>query len=193
DADDPVRARGLAEARQRRHVHREVPGEVLVRAQPAGNAELAVQNQQRRSTAATAELDANARDLHKIFRKGCFRSRHVRWASTSAACLSTTVPRKKSGFTSPQKRTALVNMKSRKSSSVISPCSTSSYASGTTSAMSGTSKCPMSELNSAFRRAPSGFARRLKAHALIGSSASQPKEKRGRKRSRVSSRRSVLQ
>src|SRR5262249_21549471 len=47
-------------------------------------------------------------------------------ASTSAACFSTTVPLKKSGFTSPQKRTAFSNMKSRKSSSVISPCSTSS-------------------------------------------------------------------
>ena len=47
-------------------------------------------------------------------------------ASTSAACFSTTVPLKKSGFTSPQKRTAFVNMKSRKSPSVSSSCSTSS-------------------------------------------------------------------
>jgi hypothetical protein len=82
---------------------------------------------------------------------------------------------KKSGFTSPQKRTALSNMKSRKSSSSSSPCSTSSYASGTTSVMSGTSKCPMSELKSALRRAPIGLALRLKAHAFSGSSASQPK------------------
>ncbi len=63
-----------------------------------------------------------------------------------SAAFSTTVPLKKSGFTSPQKRTAFSNMKSRKSSSVMSPCSTISYASGTTPAMSGTSKCPMSEL-----------------------------------------------
>src|SRR5205814_8227342 len=95
--------------------------------------------------------------------------------STSAACFSTTVPLKKSGFTSPQNRTALVNMKSRKSSSSSSPCSTSSYASGTTSVMSGTSKCPMSELKNALSRAPIGLALRLKAHALMGSSASQPK------------------
>jgi PPOX class probable F420-dependent enzyme len=47
-------------------------------------------------------------------------------ASASAAAFSTVVPRKKSGFTSPQKRTALPNTKSRKSSSVRSPCSTSS-------------------------------------------------------------------
>src|SRR5580704_7328180 len=38
-------------------------------------------------------------------------------ASTEAAAFSTTVPLKKSGFTSPQKRTAFSNMKSRKSSS----------------------------------------------------------------------------
>src|SRR4029077_16196950 len=101
--------------------------------------------------------------------------RHAFRASTSAACFSTTVPLKKSGFTSPQKRTALVNMKSRKSSSSSSPCSTSSYASGTTSVMSGTSKWPMSELKNALRRAPIGSAFLLKAHALIGSSASQPK------------------
>src|SRR5262249_29542690 len=95
--------------------------------------------------------------------------------STSAAGFSTTVPLKKSGFTSPQKRTALANMKSRKSSAVMRPCSTSSYASGTTSVMSGTSKCPMSELKIALRRAPSGLARWSKAQALTGSSASQPK------------------
>ena len=53
-------------------------------------------------------------------------ARQVARASTSAACFSTTVPLKKSGFTSPQKRTAFVNMKSRKSSSVSSPCSTNS-------------------------------------------------------------------
>src|SRR5687768_3764707 len=95
--------------------------------------------------------------------------------STSAACFSTTVPLKKSGFTSPQKRTAFANVKSRKSSSSSNPCSTSSYASGTTSVMSGTSKWPMSELKNAFKRAPIGSAFLLKAHALIGSSASQPK------------------
>src|SRR5262249_37897559 len=55
-----------------------------------------------------------------------FHARTAPRASTSAACFSTTVPLKKSGFTSPQKRTAFSNMKSRKSSSVISPCSTSS-------------------------------------------------------------------
>src|SRR5215813_5181026 len=96
-------------------------------------------------------------------------------ASSSAAGFSTTVPLKKSGLTSPQNRTALPNMKSRKSSSLSRPCSTSSCASGTTSAMSGTSKWPMSELNRALSRAPIGLAFRLNAHALTGSSASQPK------------------
>jgi alkanesulfonate monooxygenase SsuD/methylene tetrahydromethanopterin reductase-like flavin-dependent oxidoreductase (luciferase family) len=47
-------------------------------------------------------------------------------AKISAAAFSTTVPLKKSGLTSPQKRTALLNTKSRKSSSLSSPCSTSS-------------------------------------------------------------------
>ena len=51
---------------------------------------------------------------------------HRPFPSTSAAAFSTTVPLKKSGLTSPQKRTAFANMKSRKSSSVSSPCSTSS-------------------------------------------------------------------
>ncbi len=85
------------------------------------------------------------------------------------------MPVKKSGFTSPQKRTAFANMKSRKSSDVISSCSTSSYASGTTSVMSGTSKWPMSELKIALSRAPIGLAFLLNAQALTGSSASQPK------------------
>src|SRR5882672_5579295 len=100
---------------------------------------------------------------------------HLGRASTSAACFSTTVPLKKSGFSSPHRRTAFSNTKSRKSFSSRSPCSTSSYASGTTSVMSGTSKWPMSELKNALSRACIGFALRLKAHALIGSSASQPK------------------
>ena len=39
--------------------------------------------------------------------------------------------------------------------------------------MSGTSKCPMSELKIALRRAPSGFARRLNAHALATSRQAQ--------------------
>ena len=69
----------------------------------------------------------------------------------------------------------LVNMKSRKSSSLISSCSTSSYASSTTSRMSGTSQCPMSELKTAFSFAPRGFTLELKAQAFIGSSASHPK------------------
>src|SRR5215469_607540 len=43
-------------------------------------------------------------------------------------------------------RTALVKVKSRKSSSPISPSSTSSQASGSGSRMSITSKCPISEL-----------------------------------------------
>src|SRR5688500_15642081 len=47
-------------------------------------------------------------------------------ASTAAAAFSTAVPLKKSGLTSPQKRTALSNMKSRKSVSSSRPCSTSS-------------------------------------------------------------------
>src|SRR4029453_4235499 len=102
-------------------------------------------------------------------------------ARSAAAGFSTTVPLKKSGLTSPQKRTALANMKSRKSPAVIRPCSTSSEASGTTSAMSGTSKWPMSELNSALSRAPMGLAFVLKAQALAGSSASQPKKKGGKK------------
>src|SRR5690242_3421123 len=100
---------------------------------------------------------------------------HAGRRSTSAAAFSTTVPLKKSGFVSPQNRTALANVKSRKSFSSSRPCSTSSYASGTTSVMSGTSKCPMSELKNALRRAPMGLALRLNAQALIGSSASQPK------------------
>src|SRR5436853_1728997 len=100
---------------------------------------------------------------------------HLGRASTSAACFSTAVPLKKSGFSSPQRRTAFSNMKSRKSLSSRSPCSSSSYASGTTSVMSGTSKWPMSELKNALSRACIGFALRLNAHALIGSSASQPK------------------
>ena len=41
--------------------------------------------------------------------------------------------------------------------------------------MSGTSKWPMSELKNALSRACIGLALRLNAHALIGSSASQPK------------------
>src|SRR5712692_8089656 len=106
---------------------------------------------------------------------GDAHARTAGWASTSAAAFSTVVPLKKFGFTSPQKRTALANVKSLKSSSLSRPCSTSSYASGTTSVMSGTSKWPMSELKIAFRRAPIGFARRLKAHVLTGSSALQPK------------------
>src|SRR5262249_20569469 len=99
-------------------------------------------------------------------------------ASTSAACFSTDVPLKNSGFSSPQRRPAFSNLKSRKSFSSSRPCSTSSYASGTTSVMSGTSKWPMSELKNALSRACIGFALRLNAHALIGSSASQPKKKR---------------
>ena len=46
--------------------------------------------------------------------------------SSPRASFSTRVPLKKSGFASPQKRTGLVNMKSRKSSSVMSSSSTSS-------------------------------------------------------------------
>src|SRR5262249_6470100 len=97
-------------------------------------------------------------------------------AVNSAACsFSTAVRLKKSGLSSPHRRTAFSNTKSRKSVSSRSPCSTSSYASGTTSVMSGTSKWPMSELKNALSRARIGLAFRLNAHALIGSSASQPK------------------
>src|SRR5215467_3906355 len=149
--------------------------ELLVRVQPARHAKLAVQDQQRRADAAVAELDAQSGRLHEALREGAGGRRHARCASTSAACFSTTVPLKKSGFTSPQNRTALANMKSRKSASVSNSCSTSSYASGTTVVMSGTSKCPMSELKIALSRAPIGFVRQLNAHALMGSSASQPK------------------
>jgi len=41
--------------------------------------------------------------------------------------------------------------------------------------MSGTSQCEMSELNIAFSLAPKGLTLVLNAHALMGSSASQPK------------------
>src|SRR5215467_3217617 len=149
--------------------------ELLVRVQPARHAKLAVQDQQRRADAAVAELDAQSGRVHEALREGAGGRRHARCASTSAAAFSTTVPLKKSGFTSPQNRTAFANMKSRKSFSSISSCSTSSYASGTTSVMSGTSKWPMSELKIALRRAPIGLAFLLKAQALTGSSASQPK------------------
>src|SRR5262249_14254948 len=83
---------------------------------------------------------------------------HRGGASPSAAWLPPAVPLKKSGFSSPQRRTAFSNMKSRKSVSSSRPCSTSSYASGTTSVMSGTSKWPMSELKNALSRACIGFA-----------------------------------
>jgi hypothetical protein len=47
-------------------------------------------------------------------------------ASTAAASLATRVPSKKRGFCVPHSRTALAKVKSRKSSSVIRPSSTSS-------------------------------------------------------------------
>ena len=47
-------------------------------------------------------------------------------ASTAAACLATRVPSKKRGFCVPHNRTALAKVKSRKSSAVMWPSSTSS-------------------------------------------------------------------
>jgi hypothetical protein len=53
--------------------------------------------------------------------------------------------------------TGLTNTNSQKFSSVINLFSTNSYASATTSYMSGTSQCPMSELKIAFSLASKGF------------------------------------
>src|SRR5207253_5921222 len=50
-------------------------------------------------------------------------------ASSSAASFATDVPSKKRGFCVPHRWTELANVKSRKLSSVITPSSTSSYAS----------------------------------------------------------------
>ena len=47
-------------------------------------------------------------------------------ARTAAACLATRVPSKKRGFCAPHNRTALAKVKSRKSSAVMWPSSTSS-------------------------------------------------------------------
>src|SRR5215468_1414687 len=95
--------------------------------------------------------------------------------STASAAAATRVPAKKRGFWRPNSRTTLANVKSRKSAALASPSSTISYASGTTSVMSGTSKWPMSELKIALSLAPNGLARALKAQTFDGSSASQPK------------------
>jgi hypothetical protein len=66
--------------------------------------------------------------------------------NNAAASLATAVPSKKRGFCVPHNRTAFAKTKSRKSSSVMWPASTSSKASGSGSRMSTTSKCPISEL-----------------------------------------------
>src|SRR5262245_51848347 len=73
-------------------------------------------------------------------------------SSSLATAPSTTVPLKKSGFMAVCRRAAFVKTNSRKSSWVMSPCSTSSCASSSTSVMSVTSKCPTSELKIGFRR-----------------------------------------
>src|SRR5262249_2106975 len=79
--------------------------------------------------------------------------------SSFAAAPSTEGSLKKLGFASPQNRTGLSNTKSRKSSGVIKPSSTSSCASMSTSAMSTTSKCPMSDPNRVLSRALWAFVR----------------------------------
>ena len=78
------------------------------------------------STGPRLDYAAPATECWHLAARAASGRQAVARARTSAACFSTTVPLKKSGFTSPQKRTALANMKSRKSSSVSSPCSTSS-------------------------------------------------------------------
>src|SRR5215813_9820311 len=69
-----------------------------------------------------------------LFRGGANRgfAEHLR-----AAASPTGVPSKKSGFCVPKRRTAFAKVKSRKSSFVINPSSTSSQASGNTIRMSG--------------------------------------------------------
>ncbi len=119
--------------------------------------------------------------------------RLMRAAFRPRTASATTVPSKKSGFTSVKKRTGLVKTKSRKSSSSIRPCSTSSWASQRTSAMSGTSQWAMSEPNTALSRAPNGLAAVSKAMRTIGSSASQPKKNGVANRSAMSSARSMPQ
>jgi hypothetical protein len=78
----------------------------------------------------------------------CPRStyRAVGRASSSRAAPATAVPSKNRGFWVPQRRTALAKVKSRKLSGLITPSSTSSWASASGSRMSITSKWPMSEL-----------------------------------------------
>src|SRR5438105_8205773 len=89
-----------------------------------------------------------------------------------ATAPSTTVPLKKSGLSAVCRRAAFSNVNSRKSASVIIPCSTSSHASSSTSVMSVTSKWLTSELKSGCSLCGS-----RNAQAVIGSSASAPKEK----------------
>src|SRR5262249_3671166 len=96
-------------------------------------------------------------------------------ASSLATVSSTTVPLKKSGFRAVCRRAAFVKTNSRKSSRVMSSCSTSSCASSSTSVMSVTSKWPTSELKIGFRR---GRAGRANAQALAGAGESPPKTKR---------------
>ncbi len=68
-----------------------------------------------------------------------------------------------------------------------SSCSTISYTSPSTSAMTGTSQCEMSEPNMALKRAPNGLAFVLNAVTVIGSSASHPQKNGAANRSRISS------
>ena len=72
----------------------------------------------------------------------CLQQRTAHRVTDSSAWTwcSTLVPSKKRGLVPPKNRTGLVNTKSRKSSLVMRPSSTNSWASGTTPVMSITSK-----------------------------------------------------
>ena len=106
---------------------------------------------------------------------------------------ATTVPSKKSGFTSVKKRTGLVNTKSRKPSSSIEAVLDQLV--GLAQDVGHVGDVPVGDVGAEHRleREPNGLAVVSKAMRTIGSSASQPKKNGDANRSAMSSARAMPQ
>ena len=108
--------------------------------------------------------------------KGGEVARQLITFDSSRTASSTIVPAKKFGFVPAHSATGLPNVNARKSARSRCPCSTSSHASQSTRAKSGTSQWPMSLANSAGSCAPCGLRRaveRQRRHRVVGFAAEE--------------------